>query len=358
MKFIHAADTHLCLSMQNSLLPHEVAEKHRKRLLATFKALMNEAAKRCVDAVFLSGDIFEAKYAKSSDVKFVCDLMAQIPNTRIFISCGNHDFLTDNSFYNTVEFPENVTIFPPELAMLEMEEHNACIYGFSWNRSRYDALPFDFPDPDKSKINILCVHADLKTDSDYLRINPNTLSGIGFDYVALGHIHKPEFIRKNIAYPGSLEPLDFGEEGEHGFIYGEINAKELHCEFVPFASCEFKSAELDISQITTYTELCEKIYEQLPPSPCIMARLTLKGTKNENIEPNLITDEISKAYLSLQLKDESVPDYDLLEIYRQNEDNLIGRFTLSLMHDAKEDETSRRALYEGLKVLLENKGAK
>ena len=358
MKFIHAADIHLCLGMQKSLLPPEVAEKHRKQLFSTFGALIDEAAKRSVDALFLSGDIFENQYAKSSDVKYAAELMAKIPNVRIFISCGNHDFLSPGSFYGTVEFPENVTIFPPEMAMFEIEEQNACIYGFSWDRNRYDALPFDFPDPNPAKINILCLHADLKTNSDYLRVNPNTLAGVGFDYVALGHIHKPEFIRKNIAYSGSLEPLDFGEEGDHGFIYGEFDGKELNCEFVPFASHGFKTADLDISEIKSYTELCQKIYEVLPPSPNIMARLTVKGSRNEDIDPGIIIDEISKAYLFFQFRDESVLDYDLLEIYRQNEDNLIGRFTLALMHEAREDGTARRALYEGLKVLLENKGAK
>ncbi len=358
MKFIHAADIHLCLGMQKSLLPPEAAEKHRKQILATFAALLREAGKRSVDALFLSGDIFEAQYAKSADVKYAADMMAKIPNVRIFIACGNHDFLSPGSFYNTVEFPDNVTIFPPEMAMIEIEEQNTCVYGFSWDRSRYDGIPFDFPEPDPEKINILCIHADLKTNSDYLRINPKTLAGAGFDYVALGHIHKPEFIRKNIAYSGSLEPLDFGEEGEHGFICGEFIGRELSCEFVPFASHGFRSAVLDISEIKSYTALCEKIYELLPPSPNVMARLTLRGTRNEDVDPGIIIDEISKAYLCLQFKDESVSDYDLLEIYRQNENNLIGRFTLALMHKAREDDTARRALYEGLRVLLENKGAK
>ena len=46
-----------------------------------------------------------------------------------------------------------------------------------------------------------------------------------FDYVALGHIHKPKYDNK-IVYPGSPISFGFDELGAHGFISGEIKNKE------------------------------------------------------------------------------------------------------------------------------------
>ena len=51
-------------------------------------------------------------------------------------------------------------------------------------------------------------------------------------------------------------------------------------------------------------------------------------------------------------------DYDLIRLYRDNSDNIIGRFILALMNDAATDEKARTALYCGLDALLESGGGK
>ena len=58
-------------------------------------------------------------------------------------------------------------------------------------------------------------------------LDKNYLDQLGFDYIALGHIHKPIIISDNMAYCGSPEPLDFGEIGEHGIIQGIIEGRGL-----------------------------------------------------------------------------------------------------------------------------------
>ena len=56
---------------------------------------------------------------------------------------------------------------------------------------------------------------------------------MGYDYIALGHIHKPAAVEKNqIYYAGSLEPTDKNDTGKHGFIRGEIIGGETRAEFI------------------------------------------------------------------------------------------------------------------------------
>ena len=53
----------------------------------------------------------------------------------------------------------------------------------------------------------------------YNAINTSDLEKIGFDYVALGHIHKTNFEEnKKIIYPGSTISHGFDELGEHGMV--------------------------------------------------------------------------------------------------------------------------------------------
>ena len=64
-----------------------------------------------------------------------------------------------------------------------------------------------------------------------------------FDYVALGHIHRFQVLadRPLVAYSGSIERVDFGEEHEEkGFMLVEIVAKgETRHEFVPTRARRF-----------------------------------------------------------------------------------------------------------------------
>ena len=119
---------------------------------------------------------------------------------------------------------------------------------------------------DKNKINILITHGSLnasdKLQLEYNPINKNKLKEVGFDYVALGHIHKLDYNtekNQNIIYPGSTIAMGFDELGKHGFIVGNIEKEKLELAFIPVDKREFKELEFDITEINDEEELIEKI---------------------------------------------------------------------------------------------------
>ena len=86
----------------------------------------------------------------------------------------------------------------------------------------------------------------------------------GFDYVALGHIHKLSYNEEqnqNIVYPGSVISLGFDETGKHGMIVGNLEKEKINLEFIPLDDKEFKLYDLDVTQINSKEELIEKINE-------------------------------------------------------------------------------------------------
>ncbi len=59
-----------------------------------------------------------------------------------------------------------------------------------------------------------------------------------FDYVALGHIHKHQDLNQGahppVVYAGSIERIDFGEEGEEkGFVVADIERGQASYQFIP-----------------------------------------------------------------------------------------------------------------------------
>ena len=72
-------------------------------------------------------------------------------------------------------------------------------------------------------MRFLLVHGG---DENNLPIQKSLLEKSGFDYIAMGHIHKPQQVIPGLAaYAGALEPTDKNDTGKHGFIRGEIFRK-------------------------------------------------------------------------------------------------------------------------------------
>jgi exonuclease SbcD len=86
------------------------------------------------------------------------------------------------------------------------------------------------------------------------------------DYVALGHIHKPQLLSGKdshppIVYPGSIERIDFGEKEDKRFVLAEVGKGETHWEFRMLKTRRF----IDPDPITPSTEhFMEDILSQLP----------------------------------------------------------------------------------------------
>jgi len=75
-----------------------------------------------------------------------------------------------------------------------------------------------------------------------------------WDYVALGHIHKHQDLNPGgsppVVYSGSLERIDFGEEGEaKGFCWAEVSRGETKWEFVPVRARPFRTVRLDVREL-------------------------------------------------------------------------------------------------------------
>lgn len=110
-----------------------------------------------------------------------------------------------------------------ELEMVEDADVDIYITAFTdfyQNKSPIEKIMLQ----DLSKTNILLTHCDLngstgENGNSYHPILETKLNALGFDYVAMGHIHKTNFEPNNrIVYPGSPISFGFDELGEHGMI--------------------------------------------------------------------------------------------------------------------------------------------
>jgi exonuclease SbcD len=81
----------------------------------------------------------------------------------------------------------------------------------------------------------------------------SALDDSAWDYVALGHVHKHQSLNRDnhppIVYAGSLERIDFGEEGDpKGFCWIELARGETTWEFVEVDARPFITVRADVRE--------------------------------------------------------------------------------------------------------------
>lgn len=177
-----------------------------------------------------------------------------------------------------------------------------------------------------------------------------------FDYVALGHIHKPQNLNENahppVIYPGSIERVDFGEvEDEKFFVVASVEKGKTEVEWVPLIGRRFLDNYLDLRNMVkhgfaeagtpTLTQIRAYFEEFLPPADEIndtIARLRLVYPRDWEtlIEDHWIRERYQSALefqfvrkpivdARLRLPDDqeisAIPAEQLLKIYLESQEN-------------------------------------
>ena len=111
----------------------------------------------------------------------------------------------------------------------------------------------------------------------------------GFDYVALGHIHKPQDVSDTIRYSGTPMPFSFGRE---------------------------ETQEKSVTLIDTRT-----MERRIVPLPLLHCRTTITGTLEEVLHP-ICADEVKNGYVRVVVTDSFI-GLETLSVLRQIYPNLL-----------------------------------
>ena len=212
MRFVHIADMHFDKPFTLLSNKKELGEVRRIEQRKAFKKMINYIKENKIPYLFIAGDLYEQEYIKQSTIEYINNLFGEIIETKIYIAPGNHDPYIKNSYYAQYKWKENVKILKPGIQKIEEKEFDLYGYGFSefyCNESKIEEIKIE----NKNKINILLSHADIngnkQVEKQYNPISSKKIEEIGFEYVALGHIHKNNIEEKiNIKYPGSMISID------------------------------------------------------------------------------------------------------------------------------------------------------
>lgn len=295
MKFIHISDLHI----GKKLNEFSLAEDQRHILGEILKIADTERP----DCVFIAGDIYDKSMPSGEAVEMFDAFLYELTllNTNIFIISGNHDSPERIAFGARLMQSSRVFIAPVYdgtvyKRSLKDDFGLINIYLLPFVTPRqvrrfYDAETESYNDAvktaiseipdDESERNVILTHqfvtGAVQSDSEDISVggtdNIDASLFDKFDYVALGHIHRPQSVlRDTVRYCGTPLKYSFSEASHQKSVtLGLMNEKgNIALSYIPLTPLH------DMREIRgTYEEVTDKRnYGDLPTDDYIHITLT------------------------------------------------------------------------------------
>lgn len=349
MRFIHLADVHLGAAPDPG---YAWGRQREEEIWQSFRRLIRRIQEEKTELLLIAGDLFH-RQPLARELKEVDYLFSTIKDTQVVVIAGNHDYLEKGSIYEHFVWNENV-IFMKDSKMktVYLEKLKTYVYGCSYWEREITSNIYDSCRPLNEKgCHILLAHGG---DQQHIPITKARLMMSGFDYIALGHIHKPQiFASGQMAYAGALEPLDRNDTGTHGYIEGVWERGRVSVRFVPFAQRSYIDCQLEVTSRDTMFSIEEKVKKAIQDQgEQNLYRFCLTGVRDPQLE--LYPAMLERLGNITEIRDETTADYDyekLREIYKGT---LIGEFLEENLPNAHEP-IDQKVLYYGVRALLESR---
>ncbi|MBX9720510.1 MAG: DNA repair exonuclease [Candidatus Obscuribacterales bacterium] len=242
--------------------------------LSTRRALENLvslALDRKVAFVILAGDLFDGDWKDYNTGLFFAKQMSRLREAEIpvYIVKGNHD--AASKMTRALKMPDNVHVFShskPETFYLE--SCSAALHGQSFsNAAVVKNLAEDYPKAENNRFNIGVLHTCATGRDGHGRYAPCTMDDLlakGYDYWALGHVHKRETLKSEplIVFPGNIQGRHIRETGAKGCVIVTVDDKNQATQsFEPICVLQWEHCIINLDAAFTQDDVISKVNESL-----------------------------------------------------------------------------------------------
>lgn len=348
IRFIHIADLHLGYAQYGS-------EERYWDYFRSFQRCVDDVIEERVDFLLIAGDIFHQRSISPQTLMLATNQLERLRSAGIPVVAvmGNHeqphyrerfswlDYLAGRGLLTLLK----ATYEEGELALHPCQNGRggyidlgpARIYGIGYHGSAMSKVVGDLPAllerlhaGGRPPLTILLMHAGVegmmpRIGAGFANLTYEQISPLRshIDYVALGHIHKPDAREEWLFNPGCLEPTSFPEaELPGGAIFVEIemgSPPAVHVERRrynrrPFLQRRFPVSEYD-SPEALYAGLRRFLAGEDPPAspaPAPVVEFILDGVLHfeaQSLDEDLIQATLREHYqpLALIFRNRAVP---------------------------------------------------
>ena len=345
---VHCADVHL----ETAFTDLRGGRRRRAALAEAFTRVVDLALRRHADALTIGGDLYEAERAGPQTARFLAAQFARFGGP-VFIAPGNHDPHAGGSLLARGAFPPNVRVFNEATWLSYPLADDITLYGFAHTPAE-PGPPFASARFERAGTRIALAHG-----SDTARCPPGkrvtapfTARAViesGATLLLTGHYHggyveRTADGRPVFAYPGSLEPIKFGEGDRHGALVVTVDGSRVEVEQVDLnrtrvhdLACDLDGAESEYAVLA----LVEDTLADLGADDYVRLRLVGRPQHGTRVDPALVTDRFAAALGTFDVLDDTLAhDYEALA----REPTVRGHVVRDLLEAAHTDPEAAEAL--------------
>ena len=362
-RFLHTADLHL--GSAGDALPEEIARQREREITSSLPKIVDLALERDVDLLLVAGDLFTDKFTTPALLRYVNYQFGRLGNKHVLVCAGNHDPLLQDAPAAAFPWQKNVHFFlPHSWQQLAFHKLGIAVAGISWGElPPQPELLTQIPASNPGFVNIALLHGSAgkaaQLAAEYFPLPEESLIASGYQYFALGHYHNPSSWEAEgtlFAYPGSPEPLSFGEEGRHGVWLGETSAGQVSISFIPLGKREYVTLRRDVTGMKSEAELVEELKKDLKARREDLVGLTLTGSlpRGFKLDLDFLKENLEELVFYLRLQDATWEEVDLTDFPQGSLRQLFSQRLaeeLANTQDPYRRKTLELALRYGLEAL-------
>lgn len=318
-RILHIADVHLDMAFVG--VDADLGTHRREQLREAFERALQLARERRVDALCIAGDLYEEGRSGPDRAAYLARVLASLAPMRVFVAPGNHDPHTPSSLYRQVAMPENVHVFGLRRFAPVALADGITLWGFGHERAI---------DRDPALAGFSCegpgTHLLLFHGSDRDRIPPgkepiapfddSEIERAGAQHAMVGHFHG-HLQGARYAYPGSLEPHHFAQDGRHTASLVTVEDGNVSVEFIDVNRVRYLDLAFDLSAYGDRVALADALRDRLsalvddPATTYCRVRLEGEAQPSLDLDRSELEGQLSERYPGIVLVDESAAfDYE------------------------------------------------
>ncbi|EAC4042721.1 metallophosphoesterase family protein [Listeria monocytogenes] len=275
IQFLHMADLHLDSPFIGlSTLPQPLFSAMQESTFQSLERITTVAIKEAVDFVLIAGDIYDSEdQSVRAQARFAKEMKRlEAANIPVFMIHGNHDFIEKHK--EKLALPSNVHVFSEQVEVMSHKTATGVsvnIYGFSYNeRHIRSSRVGEYKIQGDADFHIALLHGSEVSSSEehdvYAPFRVQEISRKGFDYWALGHIHKRQLLAESpsIYYPGNIQGRNRKESGKKGASIITLSEASTTIDFIGTSPIIWEEAVITLpenSEINAFYRETTKLLE-------------------------------------------------------------------------------------------------
>ena len=376
MRLLHLADLHLGWAPRD--LPVASAEARQAARDARLDEAVGLALEERVDAVLIVGDLFERFDPPSTLVQQARAALGRLVDAGIAVVTvpGNHDELTypASVYRREPERWPGVLVrdpMPAHVARIDVAGELLHVHALAYVGGVTDVREalHRLPPRDESGRHVFLAHGTLAhgthagaagdaLDERSLPLPRAALAAAGYDYVALGHLHRPSEQRLGTSlalYPGCVGGKGFDDPGADAWTIVRLGAHGVDIERRPHRGQRLRDLALDVTPFDDAAALEDAVAELVAAASGDIVRVRLTGAAATQVDAAALGERCgaSTAYLRVEDRTSAVSEA-LLDAWEASP-TVRGAFVRRLREriDASDDQDERTRLVRALRLGLD-----